>query len=515
MKKDGEFTSSGIQKVLLLNSAVMMGGKVLGAVVSILMVPLIISDVGVEGYGTWEAILAFAMFGGLFQNAITGTLLWRASGEFANDDYGGMVKTLRMGIAVTGVELALVAIPFFMFRKEIVELLNIPGDHYNAAIVVLPVTAIIVMIGGLNECFGALIGSCQKSGAMSIVQTVSQLFNYAVVIICLANGLALYSMMYGMLAAALFTLVLLYFLTKKLIGKVSIVPLAPGKEEIKNMWKYFRSMSIGSVAIALRGQITKILTATVASPAWTGYYGIANRLAATVLLMLSFFSLPAVSAFGVLHAAKNKWNEIRTLYLNMTVIVCLLSGYVALIVGCLYDRIMVLWLGNYIPEVAPMLITLVVTNAIITMLTGIGSSLCKGIGRPEVETRYVIVGLVLNVVFLFVFIKYMGAFGAVVASSLSYVLSGMYFVPVLHKEFDLPKRSLYVIAATSAAILLTTLAVRYAARFFPLVISRPEALVSGLALGSAATAGYLFLMGAFRVVDYRKLFKNKLYGRQQ
>jgi O-antigen/teichoic acid export membrane protein len=506
--KESAFALPSLQRTLLRNSATMMVSKLLSAAISLLMVPLIVSRIGIIGYGIWEAVLAVAMIGAIFQNAITGTLLWKAAGQYAAGDVAAVTRTLRVGLALVACELAVVFPLAWVFRFPILDVLQVPRDYSASIEYVAPATVLAVVVVGVSDSIGSIVSACHETGALALAQTASQLVNYGVVIGCLASGMGLLSVPAGMAAGAAFTSALLLAVTRRLLGGASILPCVPTAAELRSIWPYTRSMMIGSVAITMRGQVTKVLTASVASPVWTGYYGIANRLASAILLTLSFFSLPAVSAFGALHA-KGRIPELKTLYLRLLVIVSVCAGAVTVLVAGLHDRLLILWLGEYIVDVAPILIVLVCTNTIVTMLTGIGSSLCKGIGRPDVETRYVVVGLMLNVILLPLGIISMGAMGVVLAGALSYVLSAAYFVLILQAEFDPPKRSYHVMAATAAAMLVASLCTRFLSSHAPLGFSRLHALGWGTILGVAGLSTFGGVIALLRVVTWSSVVNAK------
>jgi O-antigen/teichoic acid export membrane protein len=503
---------AGLRRSLLRNSATMAASKVLSAVVSLLMVPVIVARVGIDGFGVWEAFLAAAMLGSLFQNAIAGTLLWRAASEHAANDSAAVSRTLQLGITFIAAELAVLVPPIVAFRHELLPFLNVPPRFLAAAAVVLPGTLVVTILGGVNDSIGAIVSGCQRSGTFAMAQTAAQAVNYAVVLGCLVGGLGLYSMMLGLLAANLATFAVLLVVARGLVGRIRVWPCVPKRSELRALWPYTRSMMMGSIAIVVRGQLTKLITATAASPTWTGYYGIANRLAATVLIMLSFFSYPAVSAFAALKAKGNS-EGVDALYLQLLRAVAVASGLVAVVVASGYDRILLVWLGRYLPDVAPMLILLVCTNVLVTILTGIGSSLCKGIGKPQLETRYAVVGLLLNLALLPLLTARMGAMGAVLAGAASYVLSGIYFVATLRRETVASSESHYVMAATGAAIAVSAVAARLLGSLWPVGETRLEGAASLAAVSASGAALFLGMASALGIVRWRSIMSALKAGR--
>src|SRR5215470_2103286 len=68
-----------IGRRLIGNTVTEAGCRLITAVMSLIVVPVVVGKVGVSGYGVWEATLALASLSTLFLGAISGTLLWSIS----------------------------------------------------------------------------------------------------------------------------------------------------------------------------------------------------------------------------------------------------------------------------------------------------------------------------------------------------------------------------------------------------------------------------------------------------
>ena len=101
------------------------------------------------------------------------------------------------------------------------------------------------------------------------------------------------------------------------------------------------------------------------------------------------------------------------------------AGLVSVLVLSLYDRLTVFWLGRSVPGIAPILFLVVAGNAIAVILTGSGTSICKGVGKLEIETIYVVTGLILNIILTITLVLAVGAIGTVIASTVSWSIGAV------------------------------------------------------------------------------------------
>ena len=138
------------------------------------------------------------------------------------------------------------------------------------------------------------------------------------------------------------------------------------------------------------------------------------------------------------------------------------------------------------------------------MLTGTGSSLCKGIGRVEIETIYILLSLILNVILKVVLVLSLGPIGTVISSALSWAIASVVFAVLLHRSIHLlpVEATRRVIPAMASVAILVALA-RLASFYLPPGPSRLNALISGAGFGAALMVGYCLLAVALGVITPR------------
>ncbi len=392
----------------------------------------------------------------------------------------------------------------WIWRDFIIHLFQVPEQFRGIAAIVLPCVVGLMVLGSVNEVMAALIQGFQRAGRSTLIQASSTICNSVTVIICLLLGLGFWSLLIGFGVGFITYGSWLYVTARRIFGSFSLVPLVPSKAVLLGTKAYASFMLLGAVSMALRDQTDKIVLSSVASPVWTGYFSIASRLGGLLLMICSFVYVPTIAAAGALQS-RGDWPGVQRLYTDIMTVMALVVGLSgALLIG-LHDRLLVLWIGKPLPEVGILLYFIIAGNAAAVLFTGVGSSVCKGIGIIRIETTYILVGLVLNIILKFILVPWIGGIGTVVSSAGSWILSSVLFIVLLHKQTQLPVVG--TVRALKAFIIGTVCSFCgcWLSSQIPLGSSRWGALVSIAGLTIVITTLFVILMRIFRALPISAL----------
>ena len=431
-----------LERRLFQNSALILVCRVVAMTLSVVLVPFVIRGLGFAGYGTWEALMAVSVITAIPQNVIGGTLLWKMSSAFGIGDTVEIVRLARLGVAVTIILFVLVFPLVWPLRRPLVHLLNISVRFQYAAGWILPCLIAMILLGGINETLGAVIRGCQHTGLATVIQTIASVLNSLTVIAMLFLGAGLWSLLIGYCAGFVVTGMGYRALAVRINPGIVLKPAMPRMSDVRPAVKYVSCLLLGTVSASLRTETDKIVLAVFASPTWTGYYGLASRLASLVMETSNFFYVPTIAAVGAMHS-RNDWPSIRALYAKLMIVVPLAAGAVVLAVAAFPQHLLVLWIGKSVPEVFPILSLLLCGYASAVMLTGPGTCVCKAIGRIEIEALYVAISLVLNFGLTVFLVFRIGPIGTVIATAGSWLIGSLVFVFHLHRRLPLEVASHY------------------------------------------------------------------------
>jgi O-antigen/teichoic acid export membrane protein len=340
-----------------------------------------------------------------------------------------------------------------------------------------------------------------------VIQTAASAANAAGTIGTLLLGAGLWSLWIGFALAFLITASGFQILASRLCPGITLRPALPRRPDVRNVRKYAGCLVLGSLSASLRVETDKLVLASFASPAWTGYYSLAARMAGLVMEVSNFFYVPTVAAAGALHARAD-WPGIRALYSRLMVVVPAAAGAVIVAVAGFPRHLMVLWIGRDVPQAVPLLGLLLCGYASAVVLTGPGTCICKGAGRIEIETAYIAVSLALNLGLTIILVRWVGPIGTVIATAVSWAAGSLFFVFHLHRR--LPLRAAPTIRAgrVFAAIIAILMAIRFASPHLGLPAGRMaagRALAAWLPAAMVLYASALLLTGVVPMDVWRAL----------
>lgn len=489
----------GIEQRFRTNSGLIIGARVVTAGLSLATIPVVVSRLGVAAFGTWEALVALASLAAVFQVAISGTLVWRIAEAYGRGDAVEIRRLVRIGAWAAWTVFLLVWPFVWLLSEPAVRFLRISPDIDQVAARMFPIVAGLVLLNGLSETLEAVVSGCQRTGLVNVVGAFAHALNYTAVIVLVLLGGGLWSLVVGQAIAFCVRFAGAWAASRASFGTVSLLPQLPRRSDV-TMARYSGLLMVGSLATALRDQTDKIVLASLASPTWVGYYGIAVRLSTLVMEIIRFFYLPILTAVGALNAMGD-WEGVRKLYRQLMAVVSIVTGLIVVLVLGLADYIIVFWIGRPIPEVTPLLWWLMAGSASAAMLTGPGTAICRGCGRAGIETVYLAVNLVLNLALTVSLVLLIGPIGTAVATGSTWAISSILFLFVLHSRVDLPVSASRRAAFTTALAGAVAGAVYWLSGLVGLPDGRPEALWYCAVLGAAGAIGYFGALVSFRLMS--------------
>lgn len=425
---------------VMRNGATIAIARLLAAVTAIAIVPIIIHELGLAGYGVWETLFAITSLVTMTLGALGTTFLWKISQIDASGDRAEVARLVGVAVFLVLAIAMAVGILLVLLTPVFISCFQLDGEEAAGAQYLLPLLIVASLLGGLNVVRAASLQAFHKAGLVSLVNTFSQLANYTMAAVLLFRGVGLWSLFWGFIVATLVTYSLHTTLLYRTFGKLCILPALPDWHELRGMAKYFGMLLIGTGAVALRGQTDRLILAAFASPTWVGFYGIAARLVSPIMEISNFVYIPVIAAAGNLNSSGN-WKAMGDLYSRMMRVVPFAVGLVAVLLVGLQREIQIIWLGEYIPEVRRILLWLLLGQGTAVILAGPACAILKGAGRLRIETAYIVLNLILNLACTIVLVWLIGPMGTVVSSGLTWALASFLFILLLHKYTKLPFRA--------------------------------------------------------------------------
>lgn len=503
---------SQIQRNIYNNGLFILFARILSLLASLIIVPVIIDKLGINGYGKWESILALTSIVTIITSAISQTLTWQVALSYGNKQLDGTRIWFRIAITIIIAQLLIVSPLLFFFSKDIADFFQIEVEINEGILVIIPLLGSIMILGSITDSIGSIVAGFQKSGKVILVQTISIIISQIIIVVSLYANLGYYSLLIGYSTSYLTSFIMLTFLSRRLIGRLPFKLYLITKKQLLTIRSFFLLTIIGSITLIFRNQITKLLISSLADSEMVGNFGIAARLSSLVYLISIFFMVPTQTAVSSLYAVNN-WTEIRNVYLSTTRMFTFLSGLLICILCVLIERVSIIWVGFSNQAILFFSLILLIGQTIAVMTTAIGVAICIGIGKRQIETYYILINLTLNLLLLYPFIRLWGAYGAVIASSISWALSGIIFLIIFQFTLKLPIEPIKILFKNALIVGVLIIIFRFSIQIaFPLEQLRTNALKTFVQISIPLTISYFAANYLFNLIPpefYKLLHNNK------
>ena len=210
------------------------------------------------------------------------------------------------------------------------------------------------------------------------------------------------------------------------------------KETFKRLFEFGYKIQIVKLGSLAGPQTDKLLISYFLSLGLVAFYQLSSTIIEQVkgfILLITSALLPAVSELD----ACNRSDRIRLLYLKSlkyTIFVALPLSFFIFINARL---IIISWINQDL-EKATIALQILMLAFFINILTGPGSVISAGIGKPEYQMRVAIIVFFLNLPLSIFFIFIYGFVGVLIGTAISYASSGLYFIHLINRELNVSFR---------------------------------------------------------------------------
>ncbi|RYG85819.1 MAG: polysaccharide biosynthesis protein [Alphaproteobacteria bacterium] len=404
-------------------AAYTVGPQLATLVVGLIVSPYIVSKIGLTAFGFWsvlQAFLAFAQIGNGGFPAIAARLVASA------DARGDRTTVREVFWVVVGASLGLAAL---MMLVAVGVVWAIPQSmarswpHGWDTAVVAATGALGLLM--LSRSLGAIVQGHHRWDYDATVLTVSQLGWGVAIVLSLEAGLGLPGLAVGAATPAVIGLVGYGAAVYSLVGSVSR-PTFPGQPVRDAFRKQTVDLQIVMFVAAVNAQADRFLLLPFAPLSWVGAYALGSRMA-TALRSFPVAALAPAVARGSAEYETGGIPAVRKLYdrLLRLVIGTGVAGLLGLY-GAMFPAVLA-WLGPSFTISATAALVLGVGYAV-NLTTGPGTALSLAMGRSDLDRKYSLIGLGLNVALSFPMGFAFGPWGVVAATGIGLSLSSAWLV---------------------------------------------------------------------------------------
>ncbi len=408
-------------------------GRVGGAIAPIILTPYTIHVLGLPLFGVWVLVSSIVSYLSLTDFGVATSLNRCAAREQAEANVTGLNRLLIVGVMYYTIVGIAVVLLVWLLASPIVGLVGIPENLNQQVRWILIGSTVVLAYGQVLGVAESLLNGLQFMDVSSSISLVGTVLDIVGTVAALALG-------YGLLGLVIKDGLLTFILgTGRLVMLYRLQPGVTLRLRLASRGTLRELLSFG-----LRIEITRLaeLTATNVNQLLLGHFvglqAVAEfEVASRVVRLVRYLALTVTSALmpaaTVLQTLGHN-DKVLSLYYRSSKYLVLVTAPSMLFLVAAAPNILLAWVGPGYGQ-AELFLQALAVGYFVNTLTSAGTTIVRGIGRPEYETRYTVVLLIGVALLGLVLIGTLGYAGAVIATPLALIFSSLYFFVIFHRLF--------------------------------------------------------------------------------
>lgn len=430
-------------------------GQLVPVALALALVPYMIRQLGVEGYGVYM----FAVGVGALMLALDGGISGSAQRFFAvSGAAGDMAYVSRLLHSLLLLVLAAataLGVAVYLAAPAVVRLANIPIQLQDEAAAVLRLQAPIVAVALVQAVMRALLAANNRFRTLNLV-AISAASAYS------CGAFALLAAGGGVSALAVM------LLAQQVLGVLILLPLVrhhvqprlglATRTELRQFFTYAWRTQVAGISAFTNLQADTLIIGAALPVRSVGIYSAGANFAMQLRAIPSNALSPMQSVLGRTIGARGLVETLQEFGRLQRLWVLSVTGYAAVALGSAWFTVSS-WLGPELRQAGVIATILIVGNSI-NLLTGALTALLPALNLPGPLARYGVFSMVLNLVLTLPLVLF-GVLGVVVATALAQIGGSLYLLrltrratqdPIPSFLVDVPWLPFFATTAVTAAL---------------------------------------------------------------
>lgn len=416
--------------MLLRNSIWNMTGAALPAITALATVPLLITALGVEGYGIVTLIAAvIGYFAVLDVNFSAGAIKFLAESHTANDRKR-FAETFWFGAMFYGA-LGLLGASIIYFASEllIVRFFQVSSAARDETITAFQIASVGFLLTQVQNYLLVVPQALQRYDRSAQSEAFFGVFvNVASVVVAMSGG-GIVGVTIVRIAISSMNVLYLSWLVRQF--DLHLAFHFPSRETRTALVSFSAYAYLSKIASTLHEHGDKLVVGALAGPVAVTFYSVPATLASRILGLtyrLSSVIYPSASSL----AASKRIDELRPIYLSSMRYVTYINLIALGMIVLAGDEFLQRWVGDSFLEKGYPVLVLMTLALLVDSFTNIPSLVNDALGHPKVTGKFALARGLIGIALVYIGTSIAGIMGAAVAHLLASVLMTACFLLFVH-----------------------------------------------------------------------------------
>lgn len=377
-----------------------IGARVLIMARGVLLVPFLLTHIGLEAYGIWTTIFILVSYVGVTTLGLSNVYIKYVAEFHARKEYHKANALLSTGLSVTIPLCTAIFLGFLFGWNWYVPWLHLPPSHVSdgkeAVLIVLAVFLSSIALNG----FGDILAGVQQIAATQYFLMLGVLAEGVLIVVLVGGGRGIRGLAEAYLARILLNDGLTIWWAWRKLKWLRLSPRLVGRESIKYVVHFGGVVQFQTMLGIFLQSVERVAALGLVNASAAGLLDVGKKWPTSLSTVpMAFFAalLPAAAHVDAASNRADRLSNLRRLYVSSSRYSNLCT---AAFIGAIVfwaGPIMHVWLGPALP-IGQKLIPLFVVFSLATqmhMLTGPGTSMFRGMGKVYEEFTYSLPNVIL------------------------------------------------------------------------------------------------------------------------
>lgn len=265
----------------------------------LITVPIVISHIGIGGYGIWNIVIMTATYMRFGSVGLKNAYQKYVAEATGNGDYDQAAKLLSTGSAVM-LALSLTGlVPLLILSRSIAAKAGVPAEFLTSSAGAISLLAVIMVMSNVGASFEAIVMGGHRIDLVRKFTTISALAEAVAIVVVLRLGFGLFAMAAVMGASEFFYLVACYISAHKVVPQIRLGSQWITKSVLYELLRFAGSYQLVNLLEVFYVSIIPFVILKFFGADSAGVYAVVTRVVTSATVLLDSF-LPPILSGGTL-----------------------------------------------------------------------------------------------------------------------------------------------------------------------------------------------------------------------
>ena len=333
-----------MQKRQVLRNAVMSIFQIIGqSILLFILYRFLLDHIGIKALGIWSVVMATTSVAQIANMGLSASVLRFVAKYLAlnkEEEVSCLIQTAVISLASI---YGLILFAIFFFSDGILGLI-VPAASLRDALSIFPFALASLWISVISSVYQAGLDGYQRIDLRNMFNLACSLL-YLLLCIILVPTYGLKGVAYSQVTQAFASLVCGWFLLKRYVANLPLIPLIWNRKLFREMASYGGNLQVISVSVILYDPITKGLLTKFGGLAMTGFFEMASRMIYQLRAILG--SANQVLVPSIAELKEREPGNIQKIYKDSYRLIVYLSVPFYFAAITLIPVISEIWIGHY------------------------------------------------------------------------------------------------------------------------------------------------------------------------